>query len=96
MKEKTKTALIISLVLALLFLFAFAFWQALKPSLDAIHYLESKGYSSVRILYGIPKGRGCSPDDVYRRVFDAIPPGGEQRVESNVCGDGESVWYEEE
>ena len=92
-----KTSLIIltaSLVLALLFLL-FSFWQALVPDFSAINYLESKGYSSVRILRRPAEGYGCSPDDEYRFVFDAISPQGTQRVEGIVCGGGEVTWYEE-
>ena len=94
MKKTSLIILIASLVLALLFLL-FSFWQALIPDFSAINYLESKGYSSVRILRRPAEGHGCSPDDEYRFVFDAIPPQGTQRVEGIVCSGGEVTWYEE-
>ncbi len=95
MRKKTVvTVSIVLLALALLFL-CFTFWQALEPSLSAVHYLETQGYSSVRILQNIPENRGCSPDDAYRFMFDAIPLEGEKRVEGKVCQDSAGFWYEE-
>ena len=70
-------------------------WQELEENFQAINYLESEGYSSVRILYGLPAGYGCKSEDVYRLAFDGIPHQKERRVEGKVCSRNGSVWYED-
>ncbi len=90
-----KTVVIVSIVLLALALLFLCFWRALEPSLSAIRYLDGKGYSSVRILQTLPEDHGCSPDDAYRLMFDAIPLEGEKRVEGKVCQDSAGLWYEE-
>jgi hypothetical protein len=67
----------------------------LEPDFNAIDYLESRGYSSVRITGQLAEGHGCKPDDIYRFSFDAIPVEGKRRVDGKVCGGGTATWYEE-
>ena len=87
--------ILLSLFLATLLFSGYSFWNALKPSLSAIAYLEGKGYTSARIVGNLPEGRGCKVDDAYRYSFDAIPPSGKKRVEGIVCGGDDAPWYEE-
>ena len=93
-KKTVAIALIVLLVLAILFLCS-TIWQASEHTFRAIRYLEGEGYSSVRILQNIPEEHGCSPDDAYRLVFDAIPLEGEGRMQGKVCQDSAGLWYEE-
>ena len=95
MAGKNKTILGFALFLLFLAFLCIFLWQELEPDFKAIHYLESKGYASVRILRQLAEGRGCSPKDKYRFAFDAIPSEGKPRVDGKVCGDGEDFWYEE-
>ena len=83
-------ALIILIIAGIL-----SFWNALAPSFEAIRFLESKGYTHVRILYIVPEGRGCQESDLYRWVFDAVPPGEKERAEGNVCKNSAGFWYED-
>jgi len=92
---KSKVVLGIVFLLLILVFLCLALGQDLVPDFKAIRYLEGKGYTSVRILYILAEGHGCSPKDRYRFAFDAIPPDGKPRVEGKVCGDGEEFWYEE-
>ena len=90
-----KKAILIASAFLILFFCSFTFWKELEPDFSAIDYLESRGYSSVRILHQLSKGHGCKPEDTYRFVFDAIPLEGTGRVEGKVCGGGTAIWYEE-
>ena len=65
----------------------------LSVDFSAINYLETQGYTSVRILQVLPEGRGC-PNDEYRFIFDAISPETQKRESGKVCGDLGS-WHEE-
>jgi hypothetical protein len=65
----------------------------LEPDFEAIHYLETQGYSSVRILQPTAKGHGCQPSDIHHFLFDATFPQG-KRAEGIVCFNG-MFWYEE-
>ena len=94
-KKTVAIALTVLLALALLFLCFTSFWQASEHTFSVIRYLEGEGYSSVRILQNIPEEHGCSPDDAYRLVFDAIPLEGEGRMQGKVCQDSAGLWYEE-
>jgi hypothetical protein len=82
-------------MLLILFSCGLKFYRDLEPNFSAIAYLESKGYSSVRITGNLPDGRGCNPEDAYRYTFDAIPPNGKKRVNGWVCGGGDETWYQE-
>jgi len=64
----------------------------LEPDFEAIRYLETQGYSSVRILQETPEGHGCQPTDIHHFLFDATSPQG-KGSEGIVCFDGIS-WYE--
>jgi len=90
-----KKAILIASAFLVLFFCSFTFWKELEPDFSAIDYLESRGYSSVRILRQLAKGHGCKPDDTYRFSFDAIPLEGTGRMEGKVCGGGTAIWYEE-
>ncbi len=89
-----KTAVIALIILLVLAFLCSIIGQALKPSFEAIHYLETQGYSSVRILRLTAEGHGCQPSDTYHFVFDAISPQGE-RSEGIACKDANGIWYEE-
>ena len=65
----------------------------LKADFEAIRYLETQGYSSVRILQQTAEGHGCQPSDTYHFLFDATSLQGE-RGEGIACFNGIS-WYEE-
>ena len=65
----------------------------LTSGFEATQYLETQGYSSVRILQQAAKYHGCHPSDPYRFLFNATSPQG-TGSEGVVCFDGES-WYEE-
>lgn len=65
----------------------------LEADFEAIRYLETQGYSSVRILQQTAEGHGCQPSDTYHFVFDATSPQ-EKRGEGIACFNGIS-WYEE-
>ena len=62
--RKTSGIVLTALLALALFFLSYTFWQILKPDFSAIGYLESRGYSSVRILYKVPEGHGCSPKAV--------------------------------
>ncbi len=86
----------IALLLTLLLVGAAHFlWQELKVDFEAINYIEGEGYSSVRLLYELPAGHGCSAKDVYRFAFDGIPHQNERRVSGKICSRDGSVWYED-
>jgi hypothetical protein len=65
----------------------------LEADFEAIHYLETQGYSSVRILQQTAEGHGCQPSDTYHFLFDATSPQG-KGTEGIACFNGMS-WYEE-
>ena len=65
----------------------------LEADFEAIRYLESQGYSTVRILQQTAEGHGCQPSDTYHFLFDATSLQGE-RGEGIACFNGIS-WYEE-
>lgn len=93
--SKSKKAILIAVVFLILFFCGISFWRELEPSLNAANYLEGRGYSYVRILRYLADGHGCEPEDKYRFAFDAIPRTGKKRMEGNICGNGEDIWYEE-
>lgn len=92
--KKWQTIALFVFLLLLLFSCGMKFYRALEPDFDAIEYLESKGYRSVRITGYIPDGRGCDSEDAYRFTFDAIPMDGKKRVGGQVCGDEDNGWYQ--
>lgn len=92
--KKWQTLLLLIVMLLVLFSCGLKFYQELEPDFAAIAYLESQGYTSVRITGNLPEGRGCNPQDTYRLTFDAIPTGEKKRVDGWVCGD-ETEWYQE-
>ena len=65
----------------------------LEADFEAIRYLESQGYSTVRILQQTAEGHGCQPSDIHHFLFDATLAQG-KRAEGIVCFDGMS-WYKE-